>query len=644
MIIATAGHVDHGKTELVKALTGTDTDRLPEEKARGLSVDLGFAYLALPDKKMLGFVDVPGHEKFIRNMLAGVAGIDLALLVVAADDGVMPQTLEHISILNLLGIEQCLVVLTKIDRVPPARVVEVKTQLDQILVEAGRKGCDVFSVSAPKRKGIDLLKQELIQRAQANHESPNNQHFRMAIDRVFSLKGVGLVVTGMVMSGSVHLSESLTLSTNGSQIRIREIRCNSQISEYARSGERCALNIIGRGANQYTVRRGQWLMHAELFRPTMRIDVDLEVLWTEASALKHWTPTHLHIGSAHLPARVATLSGGSIAAGANALAQLVLSRDIFAVHGDRFVLRDQSAQRTIAGGRVIDPFPPKRGRAKPNRIACLEAMRNGTPTAILKALTEQNESGVPLKPFAISHNLPAPEIKVIIETLGLRIVEAAPNDLLFSEPRWRESLDRIEIALATLHKSQPSLFGASVKDIQNLLTPLPEQNVIEHGLRQLVAEARVVADGQRYHLPSYAVHISAKDKHLLARAAVVLNPATGAPPSLHEATKEIGVDAPTLEKTLKIGVKLGDIIMLEKHRFVPKSLIRKLAQSAELLAEQSSNGTFTTIDYRQEVNMGRNFVISVLDYFDRIGFTVKIGNDRRIRCSADHVLTGKGKG
>ena len=643
MIVATAGHVDHGKTELVKALTGTDTDQLPEEKARGLSVDLGFAYQALPDSGMLGFVDVPGHEKFIRNMLAGVAGIDLGLLVVAADDGVMPQTREHLAILNLLGIEKCLVALTKIDRAQPDRIREVQLQLKRLLLDEEREGCDVYPICAPKGEGIDALSQALFQHAKGSIVRSTNQNFRMAIDRVFSLKGVGLIVTGMVFSGLIHTSQNLTLSSTGSQVRIRGIRVNSQTSDCAKAGERCALNITGRGIDEHSLRRGNWLMHHDLYSPTKRIDVDLEVLQSEAVALKHWTPTHFHIGSDHLLARVAILSGSSIAAGTRGLAQLVLDRDTFVCHGDRFVLRDQSAQRTIAGGRVIDPFSPKRGRAKPRRIASLKAMCGETPAEILKNLTNQSETGVSLQPFGLAHNLPAPQINALIAPLGFRLVGTAAQERAFCDKRWQELLHCIEKTIAQFHKSNPALFGASIKEIQMLLTPFVETVTLNAALNLLVAENRLSERGKKFYLPSHSVHISAKDKSLLAQATAVLSPPSGTPPSLYQVAKDIGVDVSSLEKALKIGVKLGDITMIEKNRYLPKSMLTKFVIIAEQLAARSGDGLFTTANYRDEVNLGRNFVIALLEYFDRMGFTMQVGNHRRVRCSADSIFLLEGK-
>ena len=273
MIIATAGHVDHGKTSLIKALTGTDTDRLPEEKTRGLSIDLGFAYQALPDNITLGFVDVPGHEKFIRNMLAGVGGIDLGLLVVAADDGVMPQTREHFSILDLLGINKYVVTITKIDRVDDNRVLEIQKQVEILLGDAGHKAIAIYPLCAPKNIGVDQLKKYLSESARKLSKRSCEGHFRMAIDRAFTLKGVGLVITGMVFDGIVNIDDNLMLSSDESQVRVRGIKTHNEVSDRAQAGERCAVNIVGRGISKNSIKRGDWLMHSSLHAPTRRIDV-----------------------------------------------------------------------------------------------------------------------------------------------------------------------------------------------------------------------------------------------------------------------------------------------------------------------------------------------------------------------------------
>lgn len=639
MIIATAGHVDHGKTELVKALTGIDTDRLLEEKARGLSVDLGFAYHTLPDNTILGFVDVPGHDNFIRNMLAGVAGIDLGLLVVAADDGVMPQTREHLAILSLMEIRQYIVALTKIDRVSSGRVYDVADQVDRLLTAQGHEGVTIYPVCAPENQGIGELMKALKSRVKAASAAwTAEHHFRMSIDRVFTLKGVGLVVTGMVFSGAVRKGESMTLSTDGSQVRVRGIRAHNTASNGAKAGERCAINIAGRGLNKEVVRRGNWLMHPSLYAPTRRIDVEVKVLASETGPLKHWTPTHLHIGADHLSARVAVLSGGAIPAGGQGLAQLVVSRDAFAVHGDTFVLRDQSAQRTIAGGRVIDPFSPKRGRARPARIAALNAMQHRNVTDALRALTDGSETGVLLTPFSVAFNLPAPRLDMLIDRLSLRRVGQQSKQRVFCETQWHRLGAKVVGAVKGFHRSKPMSPGASVKDIQLALSPHIETSILEVLLGTLVEEQRLNSRGTRFHLPSHNIRISVRDQQLLDRVAPKLAPRSGTPLSLHQAAADLKVDLETLEMTLKTASRLGKMVLIGKNRYAPTHFVAKLGVVAERLAANSADRCFTTAEYRKQTTLGRNFVIDVLEYFDQIGFTERNGNTRYIRRSVKDVF------
>ena len=638
MIVATAGHVDHGKTELVRALTGIGTDRLPEEKARGLSIDLGFAYQSLPDNTPLGFVDVPGHEKFIRNMLAGVGGIDLGLLVVAADDGVMPQTREHLAILDLLGIDHCVVAITKIDRVADDRILEVQGQVESLLGRAGREGVAIYPVCAPDNDGIDTLKTALHERARRLPEHEADGHFRMAIDRVFTLKGVGLVVTGMVLAGAAGVDDRLLLSADGSPARVRGIRAHDRASDTARAGERCAINIAGRGLGAASIRRGDWLLHAGLYAPTRRIDVDLRVLGSESRPLKHWTPTQLHLGAGRYAARVAVLDGGSIAAGERGLAQLVLERDAFVLHGDRFVLRDQSARRTMAGGHVIDPFSPKRGRSRPARLEMLRATNRRDPAEALRAAAAQSEAGVPLAPFVSARNLPPARLRSLIDSLSLRRVGDSAGERVFSQKRWDQLLDRIEAAVGNFHRARPTLPGTGLKDIQLALKPHVDASILETAAAALVDEKRLGRRGARWHLPAFEIPVSAHERELWARVLPCLTPSTGSPMSLQQAAEAIGVDKSTLEQSLKNAARIGEMVQIAKNRYLPASLVKNLGVAAEELAAKSVDACFTAAQYCEHIRTGRNFAIDLLEYFDRLGFTERRGNARRIRRPAAAVF------
>ena len=364
MIVATAGHIDHGKTLLVKTLTGVDTDRLPEEKARGISIDLGFAYLPLADGGLIGFVDVPGHERFVRNMLAGVCGIDFALLVVAADDGVMPQTVEHLHILDLLNVARGAAVISKIDRIDEARVRQVADNVKALLGPTRLAAIPVLPVSAVSGAGIEELQQLLAREAAAlTARRSSGQRFRLAIDRAFTVAGSGTVVTGTVFNGAVKSGDKLMISPAGIPVRVRGIQIQGKAAEGAQAGQRCALNLGGTDLD--AVRRGDWVLDEALHHPTQRIDARVTVLAAEPQPLRHWTPAHLHLATADVTARVAIRRGEGVAPGASAVVQLILDKPIGALHGDRFILRDQSASRTLGGGTVLDPFAPaaRRGRA-----------------------------------------------------------------------------------------------------------------------------------------------------------------------------------------------------------------------------------------------------------------------------------------
>jgi selenocysteine-specific elongation factor len=518
------------------------------------------------------------------------------------------------------------------------RILEVQDQVETLLGNAGHDDIAVYPLCAPDNEGVDALRNAIHQRAQGVNGRPADGHFRMAIDRVFTLKGVGLVVTGMVFAGAAGIDDNLVVSSDGSPVRVRGIRAHNEVSERAQAGERCAINIVGRGVGEGSLKRGNWLMHSSMYAPTRRIDIDLQVLDSEPRPLKHWTPTHLHIGADHLTARVAVLSGGAIAAGDRGLVQLVLEQDAFVVHGDRFVLRDQSAQRTIAGGHVIDPFSPKRGRARPTRIAALQAMNRRDPGDVLAALTGISEVGVPLTAFSVSHNLPAGQTDVLIESLALRRVGRQPQECVFSATQWQNLLGRIENGVGLFHQVRPEHPGPSLRDIQLTLKPHAETPILEEATDFLANEKRLGRRGTRFHLPSHVIQVPERDRQLWARAAARLAPDSGSPLSLHQAAEALGVDKKILETSLKNAVKIGEMVMVTKNRYLPTVYLVRLGFAAEALAKRTAEGFFTVAEYCEQTKTGRNFAIELLEYFDRLGFTERLGNNRRIRRPATTVF------
>ena len=350
MIVGTAGHIDHGKTALVKALTGVDADRLKEEKARGITIDLGYAYSDLGDGRQLGFVDVPGHERFVHNMLAGATGIDAALLVVSAAEGIKPQTVEHLQIVDLLGLDRGIVALTKSDLANDDELLERMAEVETLLSSTSLKGAEIMPVSAMTGAGVDELKAKLLALGESGKGASG--YARLAVDRCFLLSGAGVVVTGTVHAGEIKVGDHLLLAPSGLEARVRSLHAQNRAAEVGRAGERCALNLSGARLSKDVVKRGDWVVSPELQAPTDRIDVELKVLASEKDPLKHWAPVHVHLGAAHVMGRVALLEGDRLAPGEQALAQLVLEEKIGALAGDRVILRDPSATRTMAGARI----------------------------------------------------------------------------------------------------------------------------------------------------------------------------------------------------------------------------------------------------------------------------------------------------
>ena len=405
MIVGLAGHIDHGKTALVRALTGVEGDRLKEEKARGVTIDLGFAFMAAATGREIGFIDVPGHERFVHTMLAGASGIDFALLTVAADDGIKPQTREHLAILDLLGVDRGVVAVTKADLASPERLAEVERQARAVTATTTLAGAEVLAVSALTGRGVERFARISRRRRPRLARPVRGARFRLAVDRSFTLAGVGVVVTGTVRSGSVRVGDRVLISPSGLVARVRSLHAQNRAAEWAQAGDRCALNLSGPDIAKDAIRRGDVVLDPELHAPTDRIDALLRVLPSEPKPIGQWFPVRLHHAAAEVGARIAPLGDGPIAPGAEAEVQLVLDRPIAAAAQDRFVVRDVSAQRTLGGGRFLDLRPPARKRRTPERRAQRAALAIADPTAAFAALLAAPPFAADLAVFARDRGL-----------------------------------------------------------------------------------------------------------------------------------------------------------------------------------------------------------------------------------------------
>ena len=638
MIVATAGHVDHGKTALVRALTGVDTDRLPEEKKRGLTIDLGFAYHPLDADHVLGFVDVPGHERFVRNMLAGVGSIDLALVVVAADDGVMPQTREHTAILDLLGVSECIAAVSKVDKVDAARVDEVSAEIDALLSATGMRGAEVHRVSALSGAGVEALARALRERALGLAARAADGRFRLCVDRAFMLRGAGLVVTGTVHAGVAATGERLVVTPGGAEARIRGIHAQDRPAGQARAGQRCALNLAGRDIESGAIVRGDWIVDRALHAPTDRIDVRLRVLPGESRAVRHWTPVHAHLAAAHSTARVAVLGAGSIAPGESGRVQIVLDRPMHALAGDRIVIRDQSATRTMGGGAVVDPFSPKRGRARPARLAWLDAIGTDGPEPAIARAIETTATGVDTGWIRRALGLTDAEMDRILDVAGAVRVPDTGGDRCFSATHWAGLQTEILAFLETFHRERPRLHGANANDIRLGVARRVGRAVVEHALATLMREGAVARRGVTVRLPEHRVTLGTNDERAWPRVARALDPAKGSPPSLRQAAEQLKIGEAELGALLRRATNAGLVVPVTRTRFVPLGAVSALAAHAESLADGLPEGRFTAAEYKNHAGIGRNFAIELLEFFDRSGFTERLGDRRRVRRPAAEVF------
>lgn len=630
MIIGTAGHIDHGKTALVRALTGIDADRLPEEKARGITIDIGFAYRPVEGGETLGFVDVPGHERFVDNMLAGAIGIDFVLLAVAADDGPMPQTREHLQILDLLGLQHGIVALTKSDLVSPERLAEVTQQVRALLAGTGLADAEILPVSSVTGAGVAELELRLLKAAAGLPSRPAAGRFRLAIDRSFTLAGVGTVVTGTVFAGQVAVGDHLLLSPSGVEARVRGIHAQNKAAAQGRAGQRCAINIAGPGIDKDKIQRGDWLIHPAAHAPTDRFDARLRLLATESRPLRHWTPVHLHLGAAHVQARVALLAVDALAPGAAVLAQIVADRPIGALHGDRFILRDQSAQRTIGGGGVLDPWPPARGRRRPERLANLRALEQATAVEALKELIAGEPGWIDLPRFAQMWNLTDSEASETWAAAGLKVAAGPERPFGFSVRRCSSLCGAVVETLGAHHKKAQDSAGLEAERLR-LATPtrLPPP-VFSAILAELMRDKAVEADGPWLHLPGHSLRLTAADEKLWSRIQPLMRGSRFQPPRVRDYAETLAVREDDVRQLLRRLAKMGQVVQVAHDHFFLRSTLVEMIAIADRLAAGSTGKTVTAGAFRDQIGSGRKVAIQILEFFDRAGVTVRNGDLRRL--------------
>ncbi|AYL58928.1 selenocysteine-specific translation elongation factor [Citrobacter freundii] len=606
MIIATAGHVDHGKTTLLQAITGVNADRLPEEKKRGMTIDLGYAYWPQPDGRILGFIDVPGHEKFLSNMLAGVGGIDHALLVVACDDGVMAQTREHLQILQLTGNPQITVALTKADRVDEARIEEVRAEIQAALGNYGFAESVLFVTAASEGRGIEELREHLLQLTSREHARDHS--FRLAIDRAFTVKGAGLVVTGTALSGEVNVGDTLWLTGVNKPMRVRSLHAQNQATDRAQAGQRIALNIAG-DAQKEELNRGDWLLADAPPEAFTRVIVSLE----HAAPLMQWQPLHIHHAASHVTGRISLLEG--------TLAELVFDTPLWLADNDRLVLRDISARTTLAGARVVTLNPPRRGKRKPEYLQWLSALENAQSDGDALAL-HLTRGAVNIPDFAWARQLNGNGMRPLIEQHGFIQAGYSLLDATVAARWQRKILD----TLATYHDQHRDEPGPGRERLRRMALPMEDEALVLLLIEKMRESGVIHSHHGWLHLPDHKAGFSDEQQAIWQKA----EPLFGDEPWwVRDLAKQTGTDEQMMRVVLRQAAQQGIITAIVKDRYYRNDRIVAFANMIRELDQE--RGSTCAADFRNRLNIGRKLAIQILEYFDRIGFTRRRGNDHLLR-------------
>jgi selenocysteine-specific elongation factor len=636
VIIGTAGHIDHGKTTLVRALTGVDTDRLPEEKQRGISIELGYAYMDDGRGGRIGFVDVPGHERLVHTMLAGATGIDHVLLLVAADDGVMPQTREHLAIVTLLKHARGTVVITKIDRAQSDWSLHaLETEIREMLAPTPLAGSPMFRVAAPDGVGIDALRQHLqaIAAAGAKREERALAGFRLAIDRVFTLDGHGTIVAGPIHAGQVAVGQMLSLAPDsGIDVRVRSLRVNGESAALAHAGARAALGIGGQ--ERAVFRRGCWLVDPGLHVSTYRLDVELERL-PGIPPLKSGTHVHAHLGTVSVMGTLTQLDDDERdPERLTQTVQIVMRAPVAAWRGDRIVLRDASATKTVAGGVVVDPFAPSRYRRSPARMAELAAMRLPNAMQRLEATTRAMPNGLDWGRWQIAEgSLAESPCKDATESDGkvpFCVRGTRTATWLLADEFLEPLLERILAGLADFHARHPDESGPDSARLRRIVAPRMAEVLFASLIEDQITSGAIHRLGASLALPTHLVQLSQAEARIAQKVAPPLEDTRFEGRWVRDLARDIAEPEPILRVTLNRLAKRGSHHQIVKDLFYTDGEMARLAAIAREVAHTHA-GVVVASQFRDATGLGRKRAIQILEYFDRMGLLRRVGDLHKLR-------------
>jgi selenocysteine-specific elongation factor len=630
IVLGTAGHVDHGKTVLIKALTGVDTDRLKEEKDRGITIDLGFASLMLPNGQIVGIVDVPGHERFIKNMVSGASGIDLVVMVIAADEGVMPQTREHLHICSFLGIQTGVIALTKVDLVDKEWLEVVSDDIREFVKGTFLEGVPVVPVSAVTGDGLPEFLEALAQIAAHIGEETDTGLFRLPIDRVFTMKGFGTVVTGTLMSGHIRVGDGVDILPSKITTKVRGIQVHNQAIACAESGQRTAINL--QGVEKSMVVRGDVLSMPGVFEPSLRLDVFFEYLPYGEKKLKNRSLLRLHVGTSEIMARLILQNQEEIEPGGKGYAQVVLEMPVVAEAGDRFVMRSYSPVTTIGGGIVIDPVPKKHKRYSENVSQELRLLHGGTnEQKVLTILERSGLTGISLTQLVTRTGIPHKQLETILGALSERksaLLDREDQSVL-SYGAYGTFQQRIVAEVQHYHQKFPLKEGLSKEEIRTTLGRFVSPKLFNRAIKNLENEGKLAIRREHVCVPSHQVQLQGELEDLKSGISLLYYNAGLTPPSMKEAVEKFAERKNQLSHVVNIMIKEGLLIKINEELCFHAEVIRALREDYKKLLLKE--GKATPASFKELTGLSRKFIIPLMEYFDMTKLTIRAGDHRLLR-------------
>jgi selenocysteine-specific elongation factor len=631
IIVGTAGHIDHGKTSLIRALTGQDTDRLKEEKERGISIDLGFAHFDAPGGERAGIVDVPGHERFIRNMLAGAHGIDLVLFTVAADDGVMPQTEEHLDILHLLGVSRGIFVITKTDLADAARVRAVQEEIEILTLDTSLDGAPIIPVSTVTGDGLDALRAEIAAQLALPAGAPPPGYFRLPVDRAFVIRGHGVVVTGTAIAGDVREGEMVRVLPGGERVRVRGLEVHGTSVSAAQYGQRVAMNLVG--VERADLGRGHVVCDARIERLTDRFDARVEMRPAARRPVETHSRVRLHIGTAEVLAKLVVLGGPQTIAPREAgWVQLVLKEPVVALRGDRFILRDETARRTLGGGEVVNPFADRHRRNEGTVVDRLAVLRSGANAAAAQAFLDMTPEFASDR-VTVAQALNLREEETIAALAGAEAVVPIPDatapEAYTTVAKWAQ-LERAACAsVAAAHHDQPLALGLEMESVRAQLPWDVAPKTFRWCVERLVGAGRLVREDSLVRSPEHRVALTSGERELGSHIEQLLAQGHFMPPDLRQLEDATGTGRKRLLELLTVLEAEGRVARIAPDLFYARHVAE---EGKRLVADHCRrHGEITAATFRDLIGASRKFAIAFLDWCDRTGVTVRVGDLRKLR-------------